>query len=154
MNRILISVAVILMTLLSSCNKPDEGQQTQTETIEVSLSVTDIQDNCATIKAEVTQGNFYGAKLIEMMDFQDVTIDLESEIQLTNYVIANGVDVELPYENTLTDIRIGQKKFTAIIVYDSTGRAVDVQYTTWDPVGLPDGWSTENNPGELDEIVW
>ena len=89
-----------------------------------------------------------------MIDFQDVTIDLESEIQLTNYVIANGVDVELPYENTLTDIRIGQKKFTAIIVYDSTGRAVDVQYTTWDPVGLPDGWSTENNPGELDEIVW
>ena len=83
-----------------------------------------------------------------------MTIDLESEIQLTNYVIENGVDVELPYSNTVTDVRIGQDMFTAIAVYDNTGRAVDVVYERWTPLGLPDGWSTENNPGELEEIEW
>lgn len=154
MNRILFSVAVILMTLLSSCSKPDNEEQTQ-ETIAVSLTVTPNDDNTAVISAELTSGSFHGAKIIEMMNFEEVTIDLESEIQLTNYVISNGVDItEFPYTNTLTDIRIGQDKFTAIIVYDASGRAVDVAYERWTPLGLPDGWSTENNPGELDEIVW
>ncbi len=153
MKRILLFIAVVMTALLSGCNKP-ENQQSQQETIEVSLEVTGIADNCATINVSLTAGNFYGARIIEMIDLQDVTIDLESEIQLTNYVIENGVDIELPYSNTLTDIRLGQKKFTAVIVYDSTGRAVDVQYVTWDPVGLPDGWSTDNNPGELEEIEW
>ena len=154
MKRILLLTAAAMTFMVVGCNKPENGQQNQKETIEVSLEVTGIADNCATINAELTAGTFHGARIVEMVDLQDVTIDLESEIQLTNYVIENGVDIELPYSNTLTDIRLGQKKLTAIIVYDSTGRAVDVQYVTWDPVGLPDGWSTDNNPGELEEIEW
>lgn len=154
MKRFLLFAAAATVALLSGCNKPDEGEQTQ-ETITVSLTVTPSDDNSATISAELTEGTFHGAKIIEMMNFDDVTIDLESEIQLTNYVIANGVDIDqMPYSKTLTDIRIGQDKFTAIIVYDASGRAVDVEYVKWTPLGLPDGWSTDNNPGELDEIEW
>lgn len=154
MKRFLLFAAAATAALLSGCNKPDEEEQTQ-ETITVSLTVTPGDDNSATISAELTAGTFHGAKIIEMMNFDDVTIDLESEIQLTNYVIDNGVDIDqMPYNKTLTDIRIGQDKFTAIIVYDSTGRAVDVEYVKWTPLGLPDGWSTENNPGKLDEIEW
>lgn len=154
MKRILFLIAVAAVVLLSGCNKPGNQQQTQNEEIEVALTVTPHDDNSATIEAELTSGSFYGARLIEMMNFADVTIDLESEIQLTNYVIENGVDVELPYSNTVTDVRIGQDMFTAIAVYDNTGRAVDVVYERWTPLGLPDGWSTENNPGELEEIEW
>ena len=153
MKRILFLVAAAMTALLSSCNKPAQ-QQTQTETIEVSLEVTDIADNQATVKAELTAGSFYGAKIVKMVDRQDITIDLESEIQLTNYVLANGEDIDLPYSETISDVRLGQDKFTAVIVMDNTGRAVDVKYVIWPPAGLPDGWSTENGAGELGEIIW
>lgn len=150
MKRTLLMIAALTALMLTGCKKPSETE----DPIAVSLEVTEIQDNCATVKAQLTSGNFYGAKLVEMVNVDDVTIDYSSDIQLVNYVQANGVDVELPYENTLTGIKIGQDKFTAIIVYDKSGRAAVAEKIVWTPAGLPEGWSTDNNPGELGEIKW
>lgn len=156
MKRILLLTAVALAAFLTGCNKPDNQQQGQQETVEVSLEVTDIADNCATIKASLTSGSFHGARIIEMLPVADVPAEvLESEIRLTDYVIENGSEIDaMPYEKTLTDVRIGADMFTAIIVYDASGRAADAVYVQWTPAGLPDGWSTDNNPGELGEIEW
>lgn len=156
MKRILLLTAVALAAFLTGCNKPDNQQQGQQETVEVSLEVTDIADNCATIKASLTSGSFHGARIIEMLPLGEVPAEvLASEIRLTDYVIENGAEIDaMPYEKTLTDVRIGADMFTAVIVYDASGRAADAVYVQWTPAGLPDGWSTDNNPGELGEIEW
>ena len=72
MKRILLLTAVALAAFLTGCNKPDNQQQGQQETVEVSLEVTDIADNCATIKASLTSGSFHGARIIEMLPVGDV----------------------------------------------------------------------------------
>lgn len=152
MKRLTTIVAMLMALSFFGCNKPagdDSG-----ETISVNLEVTDIADNCATIRANLTSGNFYGAKLLEYMNAEDVTFDPTNDIQLINYVEKNGVAVELPLERKLTGLRVGKDLFTAIIVYDQTNRVVATKTVTWTPEGQVDGWSTENNPGELDEIEW
>lgn len=150
MKKHLLIIAALSALALTGCKKQAEAE----DTISVSLEVTDIQDNHATVKAQLTSGKFYGAKLIEMVNLDDVTIDYSSDIQLVNYVNANGTDIELPYENTIEKIKIGQDKFTAIIVFDNNGRAAVAEKVIWTPAGLPEGWSTENNPGELEGINW
>ncbi|MCM1501930.1 MAG: hypothetical protein NC115_04590 [Bacteroidales bacterium] len=150
MKKTLLMIAAFSALMLAGCKKPAETE----EPIKVSLEVTEIQDNCATVKVQLTSGKFYGAKLVEMVNVDDVTVDYTSDIQLVNYVQANGTDIELPYENTLTGVKIGQDKLTAIIVFDNTGRASVAEKVVWTPAGLPAGWSTENNPGELTEIIW
>lgn len=151
MKKTLLIIAAVA-ALLMGCNKPQSDEQE--ETFAVSLTVTDIADNCATVRASLTEGTFYGAKLIEKMNLEDVTIDYGNDIQLVNFVEKNGISVELPYENILTDVRVGKDCFTAIIVYDATGRAAVTSTCIWTPVGNPDGWSETNNPGELEEIEW
>lgn len=150
MKKTLLIIASLSALMLAGCKKPAGTE----EPVAVLLEVTGIQDNCATVKAHLTSGKFYGARLIESMDAEDVTIDYTSDIQLVNYVQANGTGIELPYENTLTGLKLGKDKFTAIIVYDNTGRAAVVEKVIWTPAGMPDGWSTDNNPGELGEIIW
>lgn len=151
MKRISLAIAALALLCAGACNKQQTAKE---DPIEVSLEVVDIADNCATVKAELTSGKFYGAKLVEAVNLDEVTVDVTSDIQLVNYVEKNGVEVTLPYENTLTGLKIGKEKFTAIIVYDNTGRACKTASKVWTPEGLPDGWSTENNPGELEEIHW
>lgn len=152
MKKYLLMTAVLMTAFLSGCKK-SETKNTD-DPIAVSLEVVDIADNCATVKAALTSGTFYGAKMVEAVNLDDVTVDYTNDIQLVNYVEANGTDVTLPYGNVLTGVKIGKDMLTAIIVYDNTGRAAVTAYKTWTPAGLPDGWSTDNNPGELDEIKW
>ncbi len=86
---------------------------------------------------------------------EEVTINRDSDIQLTRYIKENGIDfANLPYETTITDIRLGKDRFTAVGVYGKDGVMAATAYKTWTPVGLADGWSTDNNPGELGEIEW
>ena len=152
MKRVTIFIAMLMTLPFFGCSKSD-GEDS-VETIAVNLEVTDIADNCATIKAFLTSGKFHGAKLLESMNADDVTFDPANDIQLINYVEKNGVAAELPLEKKLTGLKIGKKLFTAVIVYDRTGRVVATKTVTWAPEGKPDGWSGENNPGELEEIEW
>lgn len=152
MKKYLLILAVTCTALLSGCGK-DHGDKTE-DPIKVSLEVTGIENNSATIKAELTSGKATGAKIIENFLIDDVTVDYTKDIPLVNFVEANGVKIELPYEKTLTGVKIGRDRFTAIIVYDDTGRATVTAYKVWTPEGDPDGWSTGNNPGELGEIDW
>lgn len=152
MKKSLLILAVACTALLSGCKKEETGGEQ--ETIKVSLEVTPADDNSATITASLTSGKATGAKIIEEMLTDDVTIDYTKDIQLVNFVEANGKKIDLPYEHKLTDVRIGKDRFTAIIVYDNTGRAAVTAYKIWTPIGQADGWSTENNPGELEEIKW
>ena len=76
------------------------------------------------------------------------------DIQLVKFVEQNGKDVTLPYEVKLTGVRIGNDRFSAVIAYDKNGVAKSVAVQVWTPEGRPDGWSTENNPGDLGEIIW
>ena len=152
MKKSLLILAVACTALFSGCKKAGTGETE--DPIKVSLEVTGIENNSATIKAELTSGKASGAKIIEDYILDDVTIDYTKDIQLVNFVEANGVKVDLPYEKTLSGVKIGKDRFTAIIVYDNTGRAAVTAYQVWTPEGLPEGWSTENNPGELGEIKW
>lgn len=151
MKKYLLAAAAILAALVTGCNK---GPETEPDPIEISLTVTGIENNCATIKASLTSGEFHGAKLIESINLEAVTIDYKNDIQLIKFVTENGVDVTLPYEKQLTGIRIGQDQFTALIVFDETGRVDKTATVVWTPAGKPDGWSEENTPGKLDEITW
>lgn len=152
MKKTLLLLAFTGLAVCTSCGGDEKTQKE--ETFAVSLEITGIQDNCATIKAALSDGSFYGAKMIEMMNADDVAIDYTKDIPLTTFIRENGVDVTLPFEKTLTDIRIGADKFTAIMVFDETGRAAATAYQIWTPEGSPAGWSTDNNPGTLEEINW
>lgn len=152
MKTLTILVAMFMTLSFLGCDK--SAGEDSGETISVNLEVTDIADNCATIKAYLTSGNFYGAKLLESMNADDVTFDSTNDIQLINYVEKNGEAVDLPLERKLTGVKVGKDMFTAIIVYDRTNRVVTTKTVTWTPEGKVDGWSDENNPGELEEIEW
>ncbi len=150
MKKSLLMSAVVFMAFIAGCKKP----QAEEAVPAVSLEVTGIENNCATIRAMLVEGNFYGAKLIESMVIGDVDIDYTKDIQLVNFVEEYGTAVTFPYEKTIEKVRIGQDRFTAVIVYDKSGRASAAAYEVWTPEGNPDGWSSENNPGELGEINW
>lgn len=152
MKKNLLILAFACTALLFGCGK-DKGDKPE-DPVKVSLEVTGIENNSATIKAELTSGKATGAKIVEDYILDDVTVDYTKDIPLVNFVEANGVKIDLPYEKTLTGVKIGQDRFTAIIVYDETGRAAVTAYKVWTPEGDPDGWSTDNNPGELGEINW
>ncbi len=153
MKKIFLALAVVCSAMLVSCKKPVEQQQEEKFT--VSLEITDIKDNCATINAALTEGNFYGAKIVEEVLYEELTINPDKGIELVKFVKENGVDITaMPYTKTLEKVRIGKDRFTAIIVFNKEGVAKATAYKVWTPEGSPAGWSTENNPGNLGEIEW
>lgn len=157
MKKYLFSIAVAAMAIMMvGCDKgpvADNGDDTQ-KALAATLEVTDIADNCATIKVTVTSGTASKAKIVKAVRNSELTIDPSKDIQLIGWVEDNGVEVSLPYTETLTDVSVGNDMFTAVIVYNAEGRAEICQYKVWTPAGDIDGWSTENNPGSLGEIIW
>ncbi len=152
MKRIFSAIAVLGTLLLTfSCGKPEPQEEVDPM---VKLEVVDIDNNCATINVTLTEGNSYGGTLIRMMAQDDVTVDVTNEIQLINFIQANGEDIQVPYHETLTDLKAGKKVFTAVIVYDKDGRASSCDYAKWETVGNPDGWSTNNGAGDITENIW
>ena len=113
---------------------------------------TDNADNKATVTAELTAGQFYGAKIVTGVRISDVTIDYTKEIALIQYVEANGKDIsELPYTEELTDLIYHQDYLCAVIVYDETGRACDSAFDTFIAEGNPDGIAEDSSAGSLDD---
>lgn len=154
MKKFLLLAASLLLAAVS-CNKP-EGEEgnggTDGVMPEVKISVTDNADNKATVTAELTAGQFYGAKIITGVRISDVTIDYTKEIALIQYVEANGKDIsELPYTEELTDLIYHQDYLCAVIVYDETGRACDSAFDTFIAEGNPDGIAEDSSAGSLDD---
>ena len=148
---LLIGVAILTATISFSCSKPESDEE---KPIGVSLEITDIADNAATVKASLTSGKFYGAKLVDAVVAESLEFDTTNDIQLIKFVEEKGADVTLPLEKKLTGIKIGKDMLTALIVYDETGRVCITKTVIWTPEGIAEGWSDSNNPGSLDEITW
>ena len=158
MKKYLSAIAVAAMAILIvGCDKPATGNGDNggaDAALAATLEVTDIADNCATIKVTVTSGTATKGKIVKAVRNSEITVDPTKDIQLINWIEQNGVDIALPYTETLTDVSVGNDMFTAVIVYNAEGRAEICKYQVWTPAGDIDGWSTENSPGSLGEIIW
>lgn len=154
MKRFLLFTASLCLMAVS-CNKPEGGDDnggSDGVMPEVTIAVTDNADNQATVTAQLTAGQFYGAKIITGVRISDITIDYSKEIALIQYVEANGKDIsELPYTEQLTDLIYHQEYMCAVIVYDETGRACDSAFDTFLAEGNPDGIAEDSSAGSLDD---
>ena len=152
-----IIIAASALALLCGCNKTTSGAEEGNGGGEVTgkdpvvkLEVTDIKDNCATIKASLTEGQFNGGKIIAAKKVSDIGIDYTSEIRLIQYVRDNGTDITaMPYSSTVEKLTHEKDYFTAVIVYNKDGRVCSSKYEVWTAEGTPDGISNENSAGEL-----
>lgn len=142
--------ALTAAVLCTGCTKKEPVE----EPIAATLEVTGIADNQATLKAALTSGRFYGAKLVEAAVAEDLGFDPTDEIRLIRFVEQHGVEVQLPFEKRLTGVKIGKDRLTALIVYEASGRVCLTKTVIWTPAGRAEGWSDSNNPGALEEIRW
>lgn len=153
MKRFLLFTASLFLMAVS-CNKPEGGDDNGSSGVmpEVTISVTDNADNQATVTAQLTAGEFHGAKIVTGVRISDVSIDYTKEIALIQYVEANGKDIsEMPYTEQLTDLIYHQEYMCAVIVYDETGRACDSAFDTFLAEGNPDGIAEDSSAGSLDD---
>lgn len=148
-------IAASALALLCGCGKTDgngsDNGGGEEATPVVKLEVTDLKDNCATIKASLTEGQFYGGQIILAEKTSGIEIDYTNEIKLIQYVRANGKTMDnMPYETTVSNLTFEKDYLTAVIVFDQNGRAVSSKYEVWTAEGTPDGISNDNSAGELD----
>ena len=79
---------LIPLLMAAGCNKPENGDDNggQGETPVIGLTVTGIENNCATISVSMTSGTAASARIVENLPLSEVQFDYENEIQLVNYV--------------------------------------------------------------------
>ncbi len=143
--------------MLYSCSEGNGGGGSEPKPqakVELTLSVTDIADNCATIDVSVKSGKCSKAILIEAMKNDEVTVDPTNEIKLIEFIRANGVEITLPYNNTVDEKKLGVNYFTAVAAVNSEGRVVTAASTVWTGDGEAEGVSGDNSAGDLEENVW
>lgn len=138
--------------LVCSCGNSDEPAA-ETEP-DVKIEVSGLADNKATVSASLTQGDFYGAKIVTGIRVDRLDFDYTKEVKLTQWVQENGKDIEaLPYSEELSQLTYQKDYISAVIVYNKEGRACAAAFETWTAVGKPDGISKDNSAGELGENV-
>lgn len=150
MKKTLLLIAALSAFLFCSCGK----QKTEEPEVDptVSVAVSGIGNNVATVSAELLTGKFYSAKIVPAVLVSSLSFDYTKEIALISYVEKNGADVEnLPCSIAVEKLRADKDYLSAVIVYDKTGRACASAYATWTAEGNPDGISDENNAGNLGE---
>ncbi len=149
---------LMLLPLLCAvgCDKSDsasgDGDSATVSAIQVEVS--DIEENCATIRVSMTSGSSTRGKLVENLLLSDVQFDYENEIQLVKYVRENGKDITLPYSVKLEDLKNGTQFITAVIALDGNGSATCSDYEIWTAVGKEEAWSEAGNAGDLGEVTW
>jgi hypothetical protein len=147
---VLVSFFLLLCTACSSSD--DEGERIIPT---MSMTVTDIEDGCATLSSEQLTGTTYGAKVLRYYPIADIGIDYNIEVKLVKFVEDNGEAVTLPYHETITEgLRPGTEYISAIIAYNAEGRAVCSAFQTWKASGTEGMWSDNNNAGSLDKQEW
>lgn len=147
---------LIPLLMAAGCNKPENGDDNggQGETPVIGLTVTGIENNCATISVSMTSGTAASARIVENLPLSEVQFDYENEIQLVNYVKENGTEISLPYTNTLEDLKNGTDFLTAVIALDGNGTATCSASHIWTAVGKEEAWSDDGNTGDLGEVEW
>ena len=76
MKKILLLTAATVAVFFTGCSKPEVKE----DPIQVSLEVTDIADNSATVSAKLTSGDFAGAEIIEEPNIDAVTRDYTTDL--------------------------------------------------------------------------
>ena len=155
MKKILaLTTALSLLLAFASCKeKEPKPGETEPDPV-VSISVTGIENNRATVTATLEEGKFYGGKILTSIRISDVAVNYTRELALISFVNrhANSIELEsLPFTVTLEGLRADTDFLSAVIVYGKDGVAISSAYDTWTSVGDPEGWSNENNAGELDD---
>lgn len=155
MKKFLILSGIMALCLLPGCDKntpageDDSGSSTMPA---VSITAIANDDNTATVSAELTAGEFYGAKIVSAVEISQIgDLNYTNEIQLIRYVEENGKDIELPFTETVQDIVYNRDYLSAVVVYDETGRACASAYDTFTGDGEIDGFSGDNSAGNLEE---
>ena len=143
----------MLFLMLLSCGKEKEPSQPETEVDPVvKIQVTGIDNNQATVTATLEEGEFYGGKILTNMKMSDVTFNYTRELALISYVEQAGQTIEsLPYTITLENLRADIDYLSAVIIYGKDGIAISSDYETWTSIGVPEGWSNDNNAGNLED---
>ncbi len=146
-----------VMAILSSCgekgNTDPDNQDTQL-TPKVSVSVTEIKDNTATINAVVTEGKSTSGKIVKIFLTSSIDFDYEDEIELITFIEQNGQAITLPYSEVISNVKDDTDYITAVIVYDDAGRPANASMQIWTGEGVPEGWSDVNNGGSLRPNEW
>lgn len=153
MRKNILLTLLAAASLLCSCGKSDEPREEATEP-KVKIEVGGLADNNATVTASLTQGEFYGAKIVTGLRVDRLDFDYTKEVKLTQWVEENGKTINaLPYTENLSRLTYQKDYISAVIVYNKDGRACWVAYETWTAVGTPDGISKDNSAGRLDDNV-
>lgn len=149
----LIFAAVSALLVISCKEKGTTPDEPETDPV-VSIAVTGIDKNQATVTASLTQGKFYGGKIVEKIPVSEVTFDYTRELALISFVEQNGTQItSLPLSVNLEGLKADMDFLSAVIIYDKEGIPISSAYETWTAVGIPEGWSEENNAGDLDDNV-
>lgn len=151
MKKVLLITTAIALLLVGACKKPVPAPQPDSITVEV----TGIENNCATITITSVAETITKAKVItadvETLDFDYKT----SEIKLSQWIEANGVEVDLPYTTNVEKLKSGITFISAALGYNSsTGLATCSAFKVWESVGGELPWSEENSAGNLDDNKW
>lgn len=152
MKKNILLTILAAASLICSCGKSDEPTEVTEPKVEIGVS--GLADNCATVSASLTQGEFYGAKIITGIRVDRLDFDYTKEVKLTKWVEENGKEIDaLPYSEDLSQLTYQKDYISAVIVYNKEGRACSAAYETWTAVGKPDGISKDNSAGQLEENV-
>lgn len=152
--KIFKSLIYTLITCVAiSCSKSTEEIEEVIPTM--TITVTDIVENRATISANMLTGEAVAAKVVDFYPINDIGIDYNTEVKLVQFVESNGVEVSLPYNRKIeTGLKPGVTYISAIIAYNDKGRAVCSAYAIWQAPGTEGLWSDDNSAGELEENNW
>ena len=149
----LIFAAVSALLVISCKEKGTTPDEPETDPV-VSIAVTGIDKNQATVTASLTQGKFYGGKIVEKIPVSEVTFNYTRELALISFVEQNGTQItSLPLSVNLEGLKADMDFLSAVIIYDKEGIPISSASETWTAVGIPEGWSEENNAGDLDDNV-
>lgn len=103
MKKNILLAIVAAAALFCSCGKSDEPTA-ETEP-DVKIEISGLADNKATVSASLTQGDFYGAKIVTGIRVDRLDFDYTKEVKLTQWVQENGKDIEsLPYTEELSQL--------------------------------------------------
>ena len=147
---------LIPLFFITGCSKSvtDTDGEGQSVVPSIEVTVTDIENNCATISVTMTSGTASSGRIVKNLPLTDVQFNYENEIQLVNYVKENGEEISIPHTVTLNELRNGEQFITAVIALNSDGSATSSDYKIWTAEGAEESWSDDGNTGDHGEVKW
>jgi hypothetical protein len=149
------SLIIIICLLFTNISCSDKEETTVRVIPKMSMEVSSTDDGIVTLTSEQTQGETFGAKVLEYYPISDITFDYNIEVKLVKFVEENGAETNLPYHKTIdSGLKPGVNYISAIIAYNKEGRAVCSAFKTWKASGTEGMWTKDNSAGKLDDNQW